>query len=95
MRFMSAKDLGLSPENIWYSVIQKQDIIVTADGRPIAILTGVDENTFEQELYAIKRARALQALDMIHKESVQKGTYAINEKEIQAEIDSVRKGKPA
>ncbi|MEE4359564.1 MAG: type II toxin-antitoxin system Phd/YefM family antitoxin [Desulfococcaceae bacterium] len=95
MKFMSTKDLGVSPENIWQTAKQKQDIIITADGRPIAILTGVDENTFEQELEAIKRARALRALDMIHKESVQKGTYSISEEDIQAEIDSVRKGKPA
>jgi len=93
MKFMSTKDLGVTPENIWQTTERKQDIIITADGRPIAILTGVDENTFEQELETIKRARALRALDMIHKESVQKGIYTLSEEEIQAEIDSVRKGK--
>ncbi|MGE0083398.1 MAG: type II toxin-antitoxin system Phd/YefM family antitoxin [Desulfococcaceae bacterium] len=95
MKFVSAGDLGFSPENLWQKTKQKQDIIITANGRPIAILTGVDENTFEQELEAIKRARALRALDMIHKESVQKGTCTIGDEEIQAEIDSVRKGKSA
>ncbi len=93
MKFISTKELGTVSENIWQITQQKQDIIITADGHPVAILTGVNENTFEQELRAIKKARALEALDMIHKESVRKGTSAISMEEIQAETDSVRKGK--
>ncbi|MEE4359740.1 MAG: type II toxin-antitoxin system Phd/YefM family antitoxin [Desulfococcaceae bacterium] len=92
MKFMSTSDLGISPENIWQTTKQKQDIIITADGRPIAILTGVNENTFEDELDAIKRARALRALDMLHEESVRKGTNIISDEDIEAEIDTVRKG---
>ncbi len=48
----------------------EEDVVLTARGRPIAILTIVDETTFEKELDAIKRSRALKALDRIHKDSV-------------------------
>ncbi|MDM8536107.1 PIN domain-containing protein [Desulfobacterales bacterium HSG17] len=91
MRFISTKDLGFTLENIWEVTKQKQDIIITAEGRPIAILTGINEDTLAEELEALKRARAMNALDMIHKDSVIKGNCNIISEDIQAEIDLVRK----
>jgi len=45
----------------------------------------------KEELDAIQRARALKALDSIHKVSVIKGTNRITADEIQSEIAAVRK----
>ncbi|NVM23633.1 MAG: type II toxin-antitoxin system prevent-host-death family antitoxin [Desulfobacterales bacterium] len=93
MKFVSVRDLRLKPGHIWELAKQEKDLIVTANGRPVAILTGVNENTLEEELDAIRRARALKALDSIHKDSVIKGTHRITTNEIQSEIDAVRKEK--
>lgn len=95
MKFVSTEELGFTPKNIWQATDNDQEIVITTNGRPVAILTGVDESTFEQEIEAIRRARALRALDQIHKESVEKGTHLLSEEEIQAEIDAVRKEKRA
>ncbi len=95
MKFVPAEEMGLTPKKIWQTTDSDPEIVITTNGRPIAILTGVDETTFEQEIEAIRRARALRALDLIHKESVEKGTHLLSEEEIQAEIDSVRKEKPS
>jgi len=91
MKFVSTEELGLAPKTIWQTTDSDQEIVITTNGRPVAILTGVDETTFEQEIEAIRRARALRALDLIHKESVERGTHLLSEEEIQAEIDAVRK----
>jgi len=93
MRFVSIRDLRLKPGKIWELAKREKDLILTTNGRPIAILTGVDENSVEEELDAIQRARALKALDSIHKASVEKGTNRITADEIQSEIDIVRKDK--
>ena len=95
MKFISVRELRLRPGDVWKIAIKEKDLILTSNGRPIAILTGVDEETFEEELEVIQRARALKALDTIHQESVRKGTHKITEKEIQEEIDAVRKGNRA
>ena len=92
MKFVSVRELRLKPGDVWKAAKVEKDLVITANGRPIAILTGVDENTFEQELAIIQRARALTALDRLHRKSVQKGTHTMSEKEIQAEIDDVRRG---
>jgi prevent-host-death family protein len=92
MKFVSVRELRLKPAEVWKAAKAEKDLVITANGRPIAILTGVDENTFEQELATIQRARALTALDRLHKKSVENGTHTTSEKEIQAEIDEVRRG---
>jgi len=72
--------------------LQWRHLFCTSNGRPIAILTGVNEETFEDELDALQRGRALKALDSIQRESEMKGTSRITSKKIQLEIDAVRKG---
>jgi len=93
MKFVSIRDLRLKPGEVWKLTKVEKDLVITSNGRPIAILTGVNEETFEDELDVIQRARALKALDNLHKESVMKGTHLISDKEIQADIEAIRKGK--
>lgn len=90
MKFVTVRDLRLAPTKIWELAKQEERIVLTANGRPVAILTGVDENSLEEKLDAIERAQALIALDRIHQDSVAKGTDRISEEEIQREIDFVR-----
>jgi len=92
MKFVSVRELRLKPGEVWKAAKAEKDLIITANGRPVAILTGVTEDTFEQELAVIQRARAMLAFDRMHKRSVQKGKHKLSEKEIQTEIDAVRKG---
>jgi prevent-host-death family protein len=92
MKFVSVRELRLKPGEVWKAAKVEKDLVITANGRPIAILTGVNEDTFEQELATIQRARALTALDRLHQESVKKGKHKMSEKEIQVEIDQVRRG---
>jgi hypothetical protein len=90
MRFISVRELR---SDFWKSVLPEEDMVLTAKGRPVAILTRVNEDTYEKELDAIKRSRALKALDRVHRDSVMKGRHKITDEEIQTEIDAVRKEK--
>ena len=92
MRFVTVRDLRLTPGKVWALAKQEERVVLTANGRPVAILTGVDEDSLEEQLDAIERAQTLIALDRIHQDSVAKGTDGISEKEIQGEIDLVRAG---
>ena len=92
MKFVSVRELRLKPGEVWKAAKVEKDLVITANGRPIAILTGVNEDTFEQELATIQRARALTALDRLHRDSVKKGKHKMSAKEIQVEIDEVRRG---
>ena len=91
MKFVSVRDLRLKPGKVWKMAKEERDIVLTVNGRPVAILTGVDENTFEAEVEAIRKARALQALDSLQRDSLKKGTHRITAGKIEAEIRAFRK----
>jgi prevent-host-death family protein len=91
MKFVTVRDLRLKPGYVWKLARKEKDVVITSNGRPVAILTGVDEQSFESELEAIRRGRALKALEDLHAQSRAKGTDTLSEKDIQSEIDGARK----
>ncbi|MBN1625220.1 MAG: type II toxin-antitoxin system prevent-host-death family antitoxin [Deltaproteobacteria bacterium] len=91
MKFITSRDLRLKPGDVWKLAQKEEDLVVTANGRPVALLTGVSEDTLEEELDVIQRARALRALDEIHRDSVLKGTDQISFKAIESEIAQARR----
>jgi hypothetical protein len=68
-------------------------MVVTSNGRPIAILSAVTEDTLEETLAAIRRCRAVAAVSEIQRQSVQRGKDTITPAEIDAEIASVRRAR--
>ena len=91
MKFVSVRDLRLKPGKVWKMAKEERDVVLTVNGRPVAILTGVDEDSFEAEVEAIRRARALQALESLQHDSLKKGIHRITADKIEAEIHAVRK----
>ncbi len=67
--------------------------MVTSNGKPIAILTSTNEDTFEQSLREVRRARALQAISEIQQRSVEQGRETLTEEEIDAEIAATRQSR--
>jgi antitoxin (DNA-binding transcriptional repressor) of toxin-antitoxin stability system len=92
LRLVTVRDMRLNPGKIWDLLRDEKEIVLTANGRPVAILTGVNEESLEEELEAIRRAKALRALDRIHRKAGIKGSDRITDEEIEAEIEAVRKG---
>ena len=67
--------------------------MVTSNGKPIAILTSTNEDTFEQSLREVRRARALQAVSEIQQRSVEQAREKLTEEEIDAEIAATRQSR--
>lgn len=90
MKFLSVRDLKTKSSQVWKELPGQKEMIVTSNGRPIAILSSINENNLEQILTAFRRARATGAVASIQYESTQKGTDKISMDEINAEIKKVR-----
>ena len=90
MKFLSIRDLKTKSSQIWKELPDQKDMILTSNGRPIAIISSINENNLEQVLSAFRRARATNAVSSIQYDSVRKGTDKITLKEIDDEIKSVR-----
>jgi len=66
-------------------------MVVTSNGRPIAILAAITEKNLEESLSAFRQSRAVEAVVSLQRSSVEQGTDKISLAEINAEIKAVRK----
>ena len=91
MKFISVRDLRGKSAEVWKNLPAEREVVVTSNGRPIAILSAVNEANLEESLLAIRQARAAEAVMSLQRRSVERGTDSLTMKEIDAEIKSVRK----
>jgi prevent-host-death family protein len=90
MRFITVRELSTKPKQIW-SRVQEEEIIITSNGKPIALLSGITEETLEKTIQTIRRSRALMALEEMQKKSLESGLDQWTEAQIEAEIQTVRR----
>jgi antitoxin (DNA-binding transcriptional repressor) of toxin-antitoxin stability system len=91
MRFVSVRELSTKPKEVW-GKIKHDEVIITLNGKPIAILSGVSEASLEYEILAIRRGRALLALEDMQRAAAARGLSRWTDEQIKAEIKAVRKG---
>ena len=91
MRLISIGDLRTKSEEEWRRL--EEDVVVTSEGDPIAILTPVTEGRLEESLVAIQRARAVAAVREMQRRSAEQGLDALTDRDIEAEIAAVRRSR--
>ena len=90
MKFISVRDLRGKSAEVWKDLPVEREVVVTSNGRPIAVLSAVNESNLEESLTAIRQARAAEAVMSLQRRSVERGTDGIALQEIDAEIKAVR-----
>lgn len=91
MKFVTVRDLRGKSAEIWKTLPDEGEIVVTSNGRPIAILAAVNETNVEESLSAFRRARAVEATADLQRRSLEQGVNRISLEEINAEIETVRR----
>ncbi len=91
VRFISVRDLRGRSAEVWKQLSEERELIVTSNGKPIALLSAVSEESLEQALKTIRTARAVAAVEAMQRESVRAGLARMDSEEIEAEIRAVRK----
>jgi len=90
MKFLSVRDLRGKSAKIWKELPEEREMVITSNGRPIAILAAVNEANLEESLSAFRKARAVEAVASLQRRSVEQGADRITLDEIDAEIKAVR-----
>ena len=93
MRFVSVRELRGRSAAVWKALAEEKDLVVTSNGKPIALLSAVSEEQLEESLDAIRRARAQAAVAAIQDASQRSVTHGMSLDEINAEIDAVRRAR--
>ena len=91
MKFISIRDLRGKSAEVWKKLPGEREMIITSNGRPIAILAAVNESNLEESLSAFRQARAVEAVASLQRRSIELGTDNISMNEIDAEIKAVRR----
>ena len=95
MKFMTVREMRGGGADLWRELPEEKEMIVTSNGRPVAILTSVEGCDFEQCLTDIRRARAVRAVTELQKESLRNGRDRMAMAEIDSVIEDVRKRRHA
>jgi prevent-host-death family protein len=90
MKFISVRDFRIRPGDIWKQLKTNTDIVITSNGKPIAILNPVEGTNLENSMAALRRARALIALEELQKSAVSRGLDSLMGVDIEEEIKSAR-----
>jgi len=93
MRFVTVRDLRSTPAEVWRKLSEEQDLVITRNGKPIAIVSATDEDHLEQTLRERRQARALCAVKELQERSVEQGLDRLGPHDIDAEVRNVRKGR--
>ena len=90
MKFLSVRDLRGKSAEVWKELPEEREMIITSNGRPIAILAAINESNLEESLSAFRQARSVEAVATLQRRSADQGTDKITMDEIDAEIKAVR-----
>ena len=91
MKFITVRDLRTSPAQVWKQLSEEQEMVITNNGKPIALLTPTNDTDLEDNLTAVRRARAISAVSKMQKLSEQSGRSSFSQDEINKEIAAARK----
>ncbi len=93
MKFISVRDLRGKSAEVWRQLDRERELVITSNGKPIAIVSATDDAHFEQSLRELRQARALRAVKQLHEQSEQAGRDKLSQRQIEAEVATVRKGR--
>ena len=91
MKFITVRDIRTSPAKIWKQLPEEQEMVITNNGRPIALLMPITDQSMEQTLSAVRRARAMAAVQRMQQAARDLGVDRMNEQEIDDEIRETRR----
>ncbi len=90
MKFITVRDLRTTPAQIWKALPEEQEMVLTNNGKPIALITPLNESDLEETLTAVRKARAQTAIQQMQFTSM-KNNVKVTSDDIDSEIQAVRK----
>ena len=69
MKTVTIRDFRTRPKQLREALRREREAVLTANGRPVAVMIPVDAGSIDQTLETLRRARALEALRAIRAES--------------------------
>ncbi len=95
MQFITIRDFRNRSAEIQKQLLKEKELVLTSNGKPIAVLTSTSAERIEETLTMIRRLRAMEAVDLMQRRSVEAGTDRMSLREINKEIIAARRKRRA
>ncbi len=89
-RWLASREFSAHPGRALAAVGRAGRVLVTANGKPKAIMIPTSEETFTRDLEMLDRVALAQAVEAIRTESVMNGTDNLTMEEVDTEVAAVR-----
>jgi prevent-host-death family protein len=94
VNLITVRDLRNRSGEVWRRLAQQQELIVTSNGRPVALLTSIDEGNVGKTLAMLRRARAQVAVSRMRETAAAVGADQMTLDEINEKVRAVRQERP-
>lgn len=88
---MTIRDFRTRPRQLREALRQELEAVLTVNGRPVAVLIPTDASTIDETLETVRRARGLEALRAIRRESARAGRGRLTGRDVDAIIARTRR----
>jgi hypothetical protein len=92
-KWLASREFSASPGRALSAVSRAGRVLVTANGKPKAIMIPTSEATFARDLEMLDRVALAQAVASIRADSVRNGTDNLSMEAINEEIAAVRSAR--
>jgi len=90
MKFVTVRDFRTAPANIWKKLSSERELVITNNGKPIALLTPLSDETLEDTVSAIRKAKAINAARKMQETSLSLGNDKMPLEELNVIIKQAR-----
>lgn len=90
MNFYSVRDLRTDSKSMWESLSAGDEVVITNNGRPSALMIDIPEGEFDEVVQAVRQAKAMIAFNSMRRKAARSG-YMTGE-DIESAIADARNG---
>ena len=88
MDFYSVRELRTKPRTIWADIKDNNEVVITNNGKPYALMINIPEGQFDEIVKAVRQARAMVSLNEMRLKASKNGFKS--EDEIDDLISEIR-----
>jgi antitoxin (DNA-binding transcriptional repressor) of toxin-antitoxin stability system len=93
MKTVTVRDFRTRPKQVRDALKREREAVLTANGRPVALMIAVDAGTVDETLETLRRARGLEALRALRRESRERGLDELSVSEVDDIVRKTRRGR--
>jgi len=91
MNTVTIRDFRTNPKQVREALKADGEAVLTASGRPVALMISVDAGNIDETLETLRRARGLEALRELRRQSRERGLHRLSPEQIDSIVADTRR----